>query len=450
MNIIIIGDGKVGSTLANVLSKEDNDITIIDKNANILNQNNEDLDVICIEGSGLNIKTLHEAKVESSDLVIAVTNSDEINMICCLYAKRMGAKYTVARIRDPEHSEEVKALTEELGLDQIINPEYTAASHISTLVLWPNVSDIEFFADNKVMLTNYKIDDSSPLISKSLAEITEFDKTGILVAAVKRDDTTIIPKGDFIFNKGDYVYIIGETGSINLFLLNKNKRYNKLKNVMIIGGGRISIYLTQMLLKNKIKVKIIEQNLEKCVTLNQLLPGAMIIHGDGTDYDFLESEDLSSTGAFIALMDHDEANIISCLIAKKSGAVKTIAKVTRIKGLHLIEEIGIDSIVSPRLLTANHILRYARNLKMKEDPSINELYMMNEQNMQALEFSVDHYYVFLNTPLKNLKIRKNVLIAVIVRDNKIIIPKGDDYIKINDRIIIITSALNIIKLTEIF
>ncbi len=181
-----------------------------------------------------------------------------------------------------------------------------------------------------------------------------------------------------------------------------------------------------------------------------MLPDALIINGDGTDYDFLHSENMGSTGAFIALMGHDEANIISCLIAKKSGAAKTIAKVTRIKGLNLIEDIGVDSIISPKLLTANHILRYARNLKVKEDPSINELYIMNENNMQALEFSVEHKYDFLDIPLKNLKIRKNVLIAVIVRDSKIIIPRGDDCIKINDRTIIITSILNIVNLTEIF
>lgn len=450
MKIIIIGDGKVGSTLANVLSKEDNDITIIDKNASVLNQTNDDLDVICIEGSGLNIKTLHEAKVKESDLVIAVTNQDEINMICCLYAKRMGAKYTIARIRDPEHSEEIKALMEELELNQIINPEYTAAGHISRLVMWPTFSDIELFADNKVLLTKYKIDDSSPFIGKSLTDITDFDRASILVAAIERNCETIIPKGDFVFKKDDYLYIIGEVNSINIFLQQKNKYNNKLNDVMIIGGGRISIYLAQILLKNKIKVKIIEQNPEKCVKLNMLLPDAMIINGDGTDYDFLQSENMSSAGAFIALMGHDEANIIACLIAKKSGATKTIAKVTRIKGLNLIKDIGVDSIISPKLLTANHILRFARNLKVKEDPSINELYMMNENKMQALEFSVEHAYDFLNIPLKNLKIKKNVLIAVIVRNNKIIIPRGDDCIKLNDRIIIITSILNIVNLTEIF
>lgn len=450
MKIIIIGEGKVGSTLARVLSKDDNDITIIDKNAYVLNQNNEDLDVICIEGSGLNIKTLHEAKVSVSDLVIAVTNQDEINMICCLYAKRMGAKYTVARIRDPEHSEEINALIEELGLDLIINPEYSAAEHISTLVLWPNVSNVELFADNKVMLTRYKICNKSGLIGKTLSDITEFNKADILVAAAERDNDTIIPKGDFVFQKDDYIYIIGEINSVNIFLQQKNKFYNTLKDVMIIGGGRISIYLAKMLLKNKIKVKIIEQNPEKCIVLNQILPSAMIINGDGTDYDFLESEDMGSTDAFIALMGHDEANIISCLIAKRSGAAKSIAKVTRIKGLKVIEDIGIDSIVSPKLLTANKILRYAKNLKMKEDPSINELYMMNENNMQALEFSVEHAYDFLDIPLKNLKISKNVLIAVIARKNRIIIPRGDDCIKLNDRIIIITSLLNIAALTEIF
>lgn len=450
MNIIIIGDGKVGSTLAKVLSKEGNNITIIDKNANVLNQNSEDLEVIFVEGSGLNIQTLHEADVMNADLVIAVTNQDEINMICCLYAKRMGAKYTIARIRDPEHSEEVNALMEELGLDQTINPEYTAAVHISRLLLWPNVTNIELFADNRVILTKYKIDNQSPLIGKSLTEINDFNEANILVAAIERKDRTLIPKGDFIFKKDDHIFIIGEANSVNMFLQQKNKHHNTLKDVMIIGGGRISIYLTQILLKTKIKVKIIEQNSDRCVRLSQLFPEAMIINGDGTDYDFLEFEDIKSTGAFIALMGHDEANIIASLIAKKTGAEKTIAKVTRIKGLNIIEEIGIDSIISPKLITANHILRYARNLKMKEDPSINQLYMLNENNMQALEFAVEHDYNFLNIPLKRLKIKKNILIAVIARDNKIIIPRGDDYIKLDDSIIVITSQPHMTSLTEIF
>jgi trk system potassium uptake protein TrkA len=449
MNIIIIGDGKVGSTLAKVLSKEGNAVTIIDKNANVLNQTSDDLEVIFVEGSGLNIKTLHEADVMHADLVIAVTNQDEINMICCLYAKRMGAKYTIARIRDPEHSKEVNALMEELGLDQTINPEYAAAIHISRLLLWPNVSNIELFADNRVILTKYKIYDKSPLINRSLNRITDFNKANILVAAIERSGHTLIPKGDFIFKKDDNIFIIGEANSVNAFLQQKNKHYNRLKDVMIIGGGRIGIYLTQILSETKIKVKIIEQNPDKCVRLSQLFPDVMVINGDGTDYDFLEFEDMHSTDAFITLMGHDEANIISSLIAKKAGAEKTIAKVTRIKGLDIIEDIGIDSIISPKLITANHILRYARNFKMKEDPSINQLYMMNENNMQALEFAVEHDYDFLNIPLKDLKIKNNVLIAVIARDNKIIVPRGDDYIQLNDSIIVITSQPHMTNLTEI-
>lgn len=450
MNIIIIGDGKVGSTLAKVLSKEDNNVIIIDKNPDVLSQNNESLEVITIEGSGLNIKTLHEAGVESADLVIAVTNQDEINMICCLYAKRMGAKHTVARIRDPEHSEEVNALIDELGLDDVINPEYAAAMHCSQLVLWPHVSDIELFANNKVMLTKYKLEPKSPLIGQSLLDATTFDDAGILVAAIERGQDILIPKGDFVFQKNDCVFIIGEINSVNIFLKLKNKHNNKIKEVIILGGGRISIYLARMLLHNHIDVKIIEQNPDICTKLSQLLPEATIIHGDGTDYELLEFENMNSAGAFISLMGHDEANIISCLFAKSDGVPKTIAKVTRLKSTHIIENIGVDSIINPKLITANHILRYARNLKMKNDPSINALYMMNENDMEALEFSVDHDYPFLNIPLKKLKIHKNALIAVIVRNGQIIIPRGEDTIQLKDSIIIITSQPNIANLADIF
>ncbi len=450
MNITIIGDGKVGSTLARVLSKEDNDVIIIDKNPDVLSQNNEALEVITIEGSGLNIKTLHEAGVENDDLVIAVTNQDEINMICCLYAKRMGAKHTVARIRDPEHSEEVNALIDELGLDDVINPEYAAAVHISQLVLWPNVSDIELFARNKVMLTKYKLEPDSSLIGQSLQQATIFDDAGILVAAIERGQETLIPKGDFVFQENDSVFIIGETNSVNIFLKLKNKRNNIVKDVLILGGGRISIYLAKMLLHNHINVKIIEQDAEICNKLSQLLPEAIIIHGDGTDYELLEFEGIASAGAFISLMGHDEANIIACLVAKASGVPKTIAKITRLKSTHIIEDIGVDSIVNPKLITANHILRYARNLKMKNDPSINALYMMNENDMEALEFSVEHDYPFLNIPLKQLKIHRNALIAVIVRSGKIIIPRGEDTIQLKDSIIVITSQPNITNLADIF
>lgn len=450
MNITIIGDGKVGSTLARVLSKEDNNVIVIDKNPDVLSQNNEALEVITIEGSGLNIKTLHEAGVENDDLVIAVTNQDEINMICCLYAKRLGAKHTVARIRDPEHSEEVEALIEELGLDDVINPEYAGAVHISQLLLWPNVSDIELFAKNKVMLTKYKLEADSPLIGQSLLDATVFDDAGILVAAIERGQDTLIPKGDFVFQENDTVFIIGEINSVNIFFKLKNKRINIVREVTILGGGRISIYLAKILLQNHIGVKIIEQNVNICTKLSQLLPDAVIIHGDGTDYELLEFEAVHATGAFISLMGHDEANIIACIVAKALGVPKTIAKVTRLKSTHIIENIGIDSIVDPKLITANHILRYARNLKMKNDPSINALYMMNENDMEALEFAVEHDYPFLNIPLKQLKIHRNALIAVIVRNGQIIIPRGDDSIRLKDSIIVITSQPNIANLADIF
>jgi len=449
MKIIIIGDGKVGYSLAENLSKENNEVTIIDKNPEALKKASEYLDVMCIKGNGVSTKILLDAGVKKANLLIAATSSDEMNMVCCLTAKKLGADHTIARIRNPEYANELSILKTEMGLDMVINPEQAAANEISRSFSLPSGVNVEVFAKGRIELVEFKIPTNLDLIGMKLKNITGKFSNTILIGAVQRDDEVIIPDGEFEIMANDALYIIGRPSSVFNFCRYYGKIAQKAKDVMIVGGGRIAYYLTKSLEEMGMKVKIIEIDHDRCVELTELLPHTLIIHGDGTDEALLQSENLSDMGSFVSLTGLDEGNLVSALLAKQYGVHKVVAKINRINYCSLIKNMGIDIVVSPKLITANHITQYVRGLKNAMGNPVKTLYKIIGDKAEVVEFVVNQSTRFLNVPLKDLNLVKGILIAAIARRNEIIIPHGKDILKLGDSIILIVKDKKFTDLNDI-
>ncbi len=437
MKIIIIGDGKVGHALAENLSKEDNDVTIIDKDPEPLKRASEYLDVMCIKGNGVSTKILMEAGVKDADLLIAATTSDEMNMVCCLTAKKLGAEHTIARIRDPEYASELSVLKRDLGLDMVINPEHACANEIGRVLSYPVAVNVEPFAKGRVELVEVKVVEGMPLIGMKLKEISSKISSSILIGAVLRGEEVIIPKGEFQIDENDMIYIIGRPYNVYDFCSRVGLYNDKVKNVMIIGGGRIAYYLAQYLGEAGMKAKIIEIDRDRCYELSELLPNTLIINGDGSEETVLNSENLSDMDAFVAVTGRDEENLLASLYAKQCGVHKIIAKINRINYASLIKTMGIDSIVSPKQITANGIIKFVRGLKNAMGNPVETLYRIIDDKAEAIEFIARQSTLFLNIPLKDLKLKEGILVAAIVRKNDIIIPHGKDMIKLGDSVILI-------------
>jgi len=443
MKTIIIGAGKVGYTLAENLAKTNHNVTIIDKDYDVLSKAEENLDVLCIRGNGVSTKVLLEAEVDTADLLIAVTNSDEVNMVCCLTAKKLGVKHTIARIRDLDYAHELSMLKEELDLDLVINPEQAAADEIANILSFSIAANVESFAKGQVKLAEIKITDDMPIVGMKLKDIDKRLTSSTLIGIVVRDEQIIVPNGEFMINAGDNIYVFGKRSSLYNFSKLLGKRPQKIRNVMISGGGRISIYLARLLTEMGMKVKIIEVDQEKCAQLSELLPEVLVIHGDGTDEELLQSENIDEMDAFIAMTGIDEENLISAVLAKENGVKKIITKISRMNYTKIAKRLGIDSIISPKQITSNHILRYVRGSNVKC------LYRIIEGQAEITEFSANNSNNILNKKLKDLHLSKDTIIATIVRGKEIIIPHGNDSIKEGDRVIVISKNKNLANLDDI-
>lgn len=449
MKIIIIGDGKVGFHLAENLSMEDNDVTIIDKNAEALRKADGALDVMCIKGNGLSAQVLMGAGVQEADILIAATSTDEMNMVCCLTAKKLGAQHTIARIRDPEYADELSQLKEDLDLDMIINPEQASAGEIARLLEFPSAANIESFAEGRVLMMEMRVTRDMPIVGMNLKEVTRRGSLPILIGGVLRGEQVIIPRGDFQIREDDMLYIVGRPSKVIQFFRRAGVNLHKIKSVMIMGGGRIAYYLSKFLEEMEVKVKIVEIDEQRCMELTELLPEALIIHGDASDERVLQAENLENMGAFVALTGRDEDNLIASLLAKQYGVPKAVAKINRISFSAAIRNLGIDNLVSPKITTANYILRYVRGLQNAVDNPVKTLYRIMDGQAEALEFIADSHTRFLNVPLVKLNISRNVLVVAIVRRNEIIIPHGHDVIKERDSVILIAYDTTVLGLNDI-
>jgi trk system potassium uptake protein TrkA len=449
MKIIIVGDGKVGYSLAEHLSQENHDVTIIDKDPEALRKANENLDVMCIKGNGVSTKIMMEAGIKRTDLLIAATSSDEMNMVCALTGKKLGAKHTVARIRDPEYANELSVLKAELGLDLVINPEQAASREIGRLLRFPSAADVEHFAKGRIEFIEIRVNDIMPIVGIPLKDLPSKFHGDILIGAVERGEEVIIPNGNFEIQAGDILYIIGKPNDVTGFCKQIGLLTQKIKNIMVVGGGRIAHYLALLLKQSDMKVKIIEIDRQRCIELSEMLPDTLIINGDGTDQANLESENLSEMDAFIALTGSDEENLISALLAKQCGVIKVIAKITKINNPTVFTVLGVDSIVNPKLITTNYILRYVRGLNSALGNPAETVYRIINGKAEVLEFTANKTSKLLNVPLKKLKLVDGVIIGAIARKNEIIIPHGDDCIRLGDSVIVIAVDKRIFDLGEV-
>lgn len=449
MKIIIVGGGKVGYTLAQQLATEEHDIILIDNDAEVLNHADETLDIMCIRGNGASVEILNEANVSEADLLIAVTDGDELNMICCVIGKKLGAKHTVARIRNTDYSNEYKMLKQELELNMVINPEMDAADEIARMIQFPSAANVETFANNMLEMVEFRVLETDPIVNIKLMDLSKKLPAKVLFCTVRRNDEITIPKGNFTFCPGDIVYVIGERKDINKFFNHLGRSSHKAKNVIIIGGSRIAIYLAWLLEELNMNVKIIELNKERCLLLSEIIPNALIIHGDGTDQEVLDNENIQTADATIALTDMDEENLISSLYAHQCGVPKVVLKINRHNYIPIVKRLGLDSIISPKLTTANNILRYVRALDNSQGIAVEKLYKILDDEAEVAEFTAKDSPDLIDIKLKDLELRKDILIAALVRNKKIIIPYGNDCIKEGDKVIVVTKTGFISDLSEI-
>ena len=451
MKIIIIGNGKVGFTLARQLSGEDHDLVLIDHNAEALRVADSTLDIMCLDGSGASIQILRTAGVREAELVIAVTGSDELNIVCCLIAKKLGARHTVARIRSPEYFREANLLKREIGLNMIINPEYAAAQEISRLLRVPSAFSVETFARGLVEMIGFPIQESDGLAGLSLFEYNKRNPNnrGVLMCAAIRGDEVYVPNGRFVPQVGDKAYVIGSQREIVQFFQNLGRDSGRLRQITVLGGSRIATYLTWAVEKVGIKVRIVEQSGEKCLALAEKLPKALIIQGDGTSSELIDEEDLLDTDAFIALTNRDEENLLMAMTAQRHGVKKVIAKMTRPNYIEMIREFGVDSVISPKDITANQISAYVRAMARSQGSAVENLYKLLGGAIEAVEFTATETTRFLDTPLKDLRLKPGMLVAAIAREGKTIIPDGSTSIHAGDKVIVMAKSLFLQDLDEI-
>lgn len=438
MKIIIVGLGKVGQTLADELSKEGNDITVIDCREEAVRAVSAQYDLMGVVGNGAGYSTQMEAGIEEADLLIAVTDSDELNLLCCLIARKAGNCQTIARVRSYEYSTEIDFIKEELGLAMVINPELTAAAEIARNLKFPSAIDVDSFAKSRVDILKFRVPEQSVLDNMKLSELPSRLRSNVLICGVERGDEFIIPDGNVTLKSRDKISFVSEANDANQFFRQAGIVSNQVKNIMIVGGGSVAFYLSKMLLAAGIRVKIIEKDLKRCEQLCDLLPKATIVHGDGTDKGLLMEEGIDRYESFASLMNIDEENILLSLYAKKVGNMKTITKISRIAFDEVIRELDLDTIIHPKEITAEHIIRYVRSMKNSLGSNMETLHKIIDNKAEALEFLIRHHTRVTDIPLYELKIRKGILIACITRGDHVIIPRGSDKMQIGDTVIIVT------------
>ena len=431
MKIVIIGNGKIGSNLAALLVQEGHDITVVDCDETHLRKSQNTLDVMCIEGNGATAETQLEAGADKATLLIAATPYDEVNVLCCLIGKRLGTKKTISRVRMPEYYQQMHLIREDLGLSMVINPELSTADEIMRVLVFPSAAKVEVFGKGKLELVEYRLPDFPWLEHITLVELYKKIKTKFLICAVQRDEEVFIPSGDFALQEGDRIHVAASHRNIERFFRASGFMKDKVRTVMIVGGGRVGYYLSKQLLAVGMKVKLIEKDRERCEKLSDLLPKAIVICGDGTDQDLLIEEGVLEVDGFVALTGIDEENMIISLFAKDSTNAKVVTKVSRENYIDLSSELGLDCVVSPKSLTMGNVLSYVRSLESTAGSEIESLYHL------------------VGVPLKDVQLKKNILICAIIRKREIIIPDGGAVIELGDSVVIVSKKHHFSSLKDI-
>ena len=441
MKIIIVGVGKIGATLIESLESEGHDITVVDREQKVIDEISNIYDVMCVCGNGVDNDTLKEAQVATADLLISVTDSDEINMLICFIAKKMGVSYTVARIRNPEFNDKrMDQVKQYLDISLTINPELLAAQEIFNILKLPAAINIETFSRRNFEMVELIIKEDSNISGMSLIDLRKKYKANFLICVVKRGEEIYIPDGNFVLKSGDRICITANFAEVQKLLKMLGLAKKHSKKIMVLGATTTSYYLSKMLLRSGSEVTIIDKDIDRCNQFAELLPNAVIINGDGAQQDVLMEEGIGSVDAFASLTGMDEENILISFFAQSQNVSRVVAKVNRNELAAMAEKLGLDSIVSPKKAVSNIITSYARALQNTLGSNVETMYKLMDGSVEALEFNVQADFKGQHIPLKDMQLKNNVLIAGIIRKRKAFVPTGDDEIVVGDKIIVIAKA----------
>ena len=448
MNLVIIGVGKVGETLVSNFAEENHDIMVVDLEPNKVQNAVNRYDVNGLTGGCLERSVLLDAGVNKADFVICCTAQDEKNILCCVLAKKLGAKYTIARVRDPEYFKEMENMKEVLGLDFFFNPELQSAKEIAQVLKFPSANSVDSFASGKATMVEFDVMPDSPIVGKRIMEISKEYGNNFLFAMIKREEEVFIPRGDFIVNANDGIYLIATETALESFTKKIQIFKRKAKSIFVIGGGKIAYYLAKELIRSGVSVKIVEKNENRANELSCELPHVTVLCFDGTDQEALDEEKLKDSDACVTLTGMDEENAIISLYAKGQGVGKVITKIDRSSVLNMVKPLGLDTVVSLRNVIANHIVRFVREHQADTGNGINTLYKLHDK-AEALEFTVTETFPKTKVSLKNLGVKSGVLIGGVVRDGEFILPDGETEFLVGDKVIVVTAVKQITELTQI-
>ncbi len=449
MNIIIVGCGRVGRTLAERLNADGNDVTVVDTSAEKVKTVTSRCDVMGVVGNGATHTVQREAGIETADLLIAVTNSDELNLLCCVVAKKEGNCRTIARVKNPDYSKDAPYLKEQLGLAMVINPEYAAAEEIARVLRFPAAINIEPFAKGKVELVKFRLTKDSPLIGLTIKEMATRYRPNLLVCTIERGEEAYIANGDSRFEERDVISVVATPKNVNDFFGKIDYKGRSVKNALVVGGGVITHYLCHILERSNIQLKIVEKDLKLCEEMSAQWSKYDVIHGDGSDRELLLEEGLQSAGAFVALANIDEENILLSVYAKSVGCEKLITKINRIDYDHVLDQLNLDTTICPKNITSDLIVRYVRAMKNTVGSNVQTLYNIIQDKVEASEFIVKENSPIAGKPLVELTFKPNVLIACITRGDAVIIPRGQDVIEAGDAVVIVTKQLGLQDVTDV-
>lgn len=440
MKIIIAGDGKVGRSLTRKLAGEGHDLTLIDSNQSVIENSVDQYDVMAVQGNCASMQVLSDAGVKKADLLIAVTGADEINLLCCMTAHGMNQNiHTIARIRNPEYSQQIYAMQDVFALSMVVNPERQTAHEIERLLKYPGFLRRDTFAKGRVEIVELRIEENSKICNVALNDLEGIVKCKVLVCGVRRNGVVAIPDGNYVLREGDRIFVTAPTNVLTTLLKNLGIITHKVKRVILCGGGRISFYLAQLLEKSGITVQMIEQDRDRCVELSYALPSVCVIHGDASNEFLLESEGIDSSDAVVTLTGLDEMNMIISLYAQKCGVYQTITKVGHMENSSIQDSLSLGSVVCPKELCCNDIVRYVRAMQNKTGAALT-VHAIADGQAEALEFVVDESFSRCGIPLKELKTKKNVLIVSIARKNQTELPNGDSMLEVGDTVIVVASG----------
>ena len=449
MEIIVVGAGAVGSAICEQLVKEGHDVTVVDSDPSSIAQISAAYDVTAVMGSSTDIEVLRQAGAETADMLIAVTQMDEMNILCCYAAKKLGTTHTAARIRNPEYGAFMDLMEAGMNLSLTINPEYAVAKKISRMLKFPTATKIDTFCDGRVEMAEFTVSEDSPLANLTLLDVREKFNINFLVCGVKRGDKAYIAKGDFTFAARDVVSIISSPEGSQDFFKKIGSKNQSVKSAMIVGSGEITHYLCSILKKSKMNIKVIEKDRALCDEISSSFPHVTVVHGDTTNQQIMAEEGIARVGAFLALSDSDEQNMILSLHAKEKTKGKIVTKVTRMDYDSVIDRLNLDTVIYPKTIVSDMIIRYVRSAQNTRGSNMETLYNVIKGEVEASEFIIRQSSAVVGVPISNLRFKKNVLVAAILRDGEVIIPRGYDTIEIGDAVVIVSKVTGLQDVTDI-